>query len=278
MGEIPGKAAAVTSEPNLPAGIDPNRPSAARIYDCFLGGTHNFAADRAVAARAVELVPELPKVMKANRAFLHRAVRLAAAAGVRQFLDLGSGIPTEGNVHEVARTVRPDARVVYVDREPTAVLHAQEILGGDPHTLALQGDLQHPAAILDDPRVRAMLDRSEPVCLLMIAVLHFIPDSPALTAAMARYHAAVPAGSYLVISHGTTSARPGELDRVAELYNRTGTPLVMRDRQQVAELFDGWHLIEPGVVYGPLWRPDADAPPIEDPASYITYAGVAVKP
>src|SRR3954454_25291387 len=109
MGEIPGKAAAVTSEPNLPAGIDPNRPSAARIYDCFLGGTHNFAADRAVAARAIELVPELPKIMKANWALLHRVVRFAAANGVRQFVDLGSGIPTEGNVHEIARSVQPGA-------------------------------------------------------------------------------------------------------------------------------------------------------------------------
>jgi hypothetical protein len=270
--------AVVTSKPQLPAGIDPNRPSAARIYDCFLGGTHNFAADRAVAARAIELVPELPKVMKANRAFLHRAVRLAAAAGVRQFLDIGSGIPTEGNVHDVARTVCPDARVVYVDREPTAVLHAQDILGDDPNTVALQGDLQDPDGILADPETRRLLDLDQPVCLLMIAVLHFIPDSATLDAAMRRYHAAVAPGSYLVISHGTSSARPGELDRVAELYIRTGTPLVMRDREHVAALFDGWTLVEPGVVYGPVWRPDPDAPPVDDPASYITFAGVAVKP
>jgi hypothetical protein len=267
----------VISEPDLPAGIDPNKPSAARIYDCFLGGTHNFAADRAVAARAIELVPELPKVMRANRAFLHRAVRVAAAAGVRQFLDLGSGIPTEGNVHDVARSVRPDSRVVYVDREPSAVLHAQDILLDDPTTIALQGDLRYPDPIFDDPRVRDFIDFEQPVCLLMIAVLHFIPDGPDLSAALSRYHDAAAPGSYLVVSHATGSARPGELDRIADLYNRTGTPLVMRNRDQVTALFDGWNLLDPGVVYGPVWRPGPEDPAVEDPASYITLAGMAEK-
>jgi SAM-dependent methyltransferase len=261
----------------LPAGIDPNRPCAARIYDRFLGGTHNFAADRAVADRAIELVPELPRVMRANRAFLQRAVRFATAAGITQFLDVGSGIPTEGNVHDVACAAQPDARVVYVDLEPSAVLLAREILGAHPRALAVQGDLRRPDAIFADADLRRLLDLGQPVCLLMVAVLHFIPDGPALTAALRRYHEVLAPGSLLVISHGTSSARPGKLDRVADLYSRTGTPLVLRDRDRIAGLFDGWEPVPPGVVYGPEWRPDPADAPVEDPASYITLVGVAVK-
>jgi hypothetical protein len=268
----------MTSEPRLLAGVDPNRPSAARIYDCFLGGTHNYAADRAVAARAIELVPMLPQIMKANREVLHRAVRLAAGHGVRQFLDIGSGIPTEGSVHEVARAVRPDARVVYADIEPTAVIHARAILGDDPGATVVHGDLQDARTILDNPEVRAVIDFSEPVCVLIIAVLHFIPDSPMLTVALQRYRDAVPSGSYLAMTHATASARPEQLDTLSDLYNRTGTPMVYRDAGQVTKIFGGWPLLEPGIVFGPLWRPEPGAEPVEDPASYLTLAGMARKP
>ena len=268
----------MSSDVQLPTGVDPSKPSAARIYDCFLGGNHNFAADRAVAARAIELVPELPKIMQANRAFLRRAVRVAASRGIRQFLDLGSGIPTEGNVHEVARAVDAQARVAYVDLEPTAVLHAREILGDDPRTLALQGDLQRPEGFLADPRLRELIDFDQPVCVLMIAVLHFVPESPQLAAALAAYREVAAAGSALVISHATGSARQGALDRVADLYNRTGTPLVLRDDAQVHDLFAGWELLDPGIVFSPLWRPDDRQPPVDDPAAYITLAGMGIKP
>jgi len=260
---------------HLPAGIDPNRPSAARIYDYFLGGTHNFAADRAVGDRAIDLVPGIPRIARANRAFLRRAVRLAATSGIRQFLDLGSGIPTEGNVHDIARTVHSDARVVYVDREPTAVLHAQDILAGDPNTSAVQGDLQHPQPVFDHPEVGRLLDVDEPVCILMIAVLHFIPDSPVLSAALRTYHRAAAPGSHLAISH--TTASTGDVDRIADLYNRAGTALIPRDHDQVARMFTGWRLLDPGVVYTPLWRPDPDEVPLDDPATYLTYAGMAVR-
>jgi SAM-dependent methyltransferase len=264
----------MTSEVHMPTGIDPNTPCAARIYDCFLGGSHNFAVDRAVAQRAIELVPELPKVAQANRAFLHRAVRVAAGAGLRQFLDIGSGIPTAGNVHEVARAVRPDARVLYVDREPSAVLLAQDILRDDPDVRAVQGDLQHPETVLEHPAARQLFDFDQPICLLMIAVLHFIPDGPGLTGALHRYREALAPGSYLAVSHATGSARPGEVDRVTDLYNRTGTPLVMRDRNAIAGFFEGWDPLAPGIVFGPQWRPDS---PVDDPAAYLTLAGVAVK-
>jgi hypothetical protein len=260
---------------HLPAGIDPNRPSAARIYDYLLGGTHNFAADRAVGDRVVELVPGTLGIARANRALLRRAVRHAATSGIRQFLDLGSGIPTEGNVHDIARAVRSDARVVYVDREPTAVLHAQDILAGDPDTSAVQGDLQHPQAILDHPQVRRLLDFDEPVCILMIAVLHFIPDSPGLTAALSTYHRTAAPGSRLAITHAIAGTH--EVDRIADLYNRAGTPLVPRDRGQVAGMFTGWRLLDPGVVFSPQWRPDPADVLLDDPAASLTYAGVAVR-
>jgi hypothetical protein len=268
----------MTNRLHLPTGVDPNRPSGSRIYDYFLGGTHNFAADRAVADRAIELVPELPKIMKANRAFLHRVVRHAVADGVTQFLDLGSGIPTEGNVHDVALAADPQARVVYVDRDPTAVLHASDLLAGIPSAATVHADLLDPQALHADPQVRALLDFDKPVCILMIAVLHFVPGGPALDAALAHYRSVAAPGSYLAVTHATNSARPEELDRITDLYNRTGTPLVIRNRDQLATVFEGWQLVPPGIVYGPEWRPDPAEPPVADPASYITLAGVAVKP
>jgi hypothetical protein len=252
--------------------IDPNRPSAARIYDVYLGGTHNFDADRAVAARAVALLPETPMIARANRAFLRRAVRYATGRGIRQFLDLGSGIPTEHNVHEVAQEQAPEARVVYVDVDPTAVLYGRHVLGDDPRTAVVHGDLQQPAAILAEPAVRDLLDLDRPVAILMVAVLHFLPDGQALDTALEVYRDAAAPGSVLVVSHATSSGDPEEMERVADLYNRTGTPLVPRDSRQVAKFFEGWRLVEPGLVFVPQWRPDGD--PVSDPARYLMLAGV----
>jgi hypothetical protein len=253
--------------------IDPNRPTAARIYDCFLGGTHNFAADRAVAARAIELIPEIPQIARLNRAFVLRAVRHASAQGIRQFLDLGAGIPAAINVHEAA----PGARVVYVDRDLTAVLHTREAFGTDPRVAVLHADLTDPGRILADPVVPALIDFDEPVCLLLAAVLHFVPDSPALTAALARYRELAAPGSVLVVSHATGSARTEELDRMADLFSRTATPLVLRDAHGLATLLSGWQIDAPGIVLGPDWRPDPGDQPVENPAAYLTLAGVARK-
>ncbi|GGQ73205.1 SAM-dependent methyltransferase [Couchioplanes azureus] len=261
-----------------PVGIDPNRPSAARIYDAFLGGTHHFAADRAVAERAVQIMPALPRVMRANRAFLHRAVRFAVSRGVRQFLDLGSGIPTEGNVHEVLRELVPDGRVAYVDLDPTAVLHARAIIGDDRATVMVQGDLQDPEAIFADPLVHGMIDLARPVCVLMVAVLHFVPDSAELTAAMRRYRDAVVPGSLLAVTHATAGPRPEEVERISDLYNRTGTPMVLRDPQRLRALLEGWEPVEPGLVHGPEWRPELGDEWPGDPAESMMLAAVAVKP
>ncbi|BEL07757.1 SAM-dependent methyltransferase [Actinoplanes sichuanensis] len=257
----------------VPSPIDPNRPSAARIYDALLGGTHNFAADRAVASRAAEILPEIPLIARANRDFLHRVVRYATARGIRQFLDLGSGIPTERNVHEVARAEAPDTRVVYVDTDPTAVLYARHMLDDDEQTAIVHGDLLDPATVLATPAVRGLLDPSRPVAVLLIAVLHFVPDGPELDSALHAYRAAAAPGSLLAISHATACGSPELTARIAELYGRSGTPLVLRDADRVAEFFDGWELVEPGLVLGPLWRPDGD--PVSDAERFLTLAGVA---
>ncbi|MFI5909545.1 SAM-dependent methyltransferase [Dactylosporangium sp. NPDC051541] len=250
--------------------VDPNRPSAARIYDCYLGGHHNFAVDRALARRAIELVPAIPHIVGANRAFLRRAIRYALGRGVRQFLDIGSGIPTEGNVHEVARSIDPRARVVYVDIDPTAVVHARQILDGDPLTAVVQADLHQAGQILGDPQVKSLLDLTEPVCLLLVAMLHFVPDTPDLRAALRTYHDALAPGSLVAVSHATNAIK-----ELTDLYSRTGLSVVMRDETELAELLEGWRPVEPGLVRSPRWHPEPDTDPAEDPAVFATLVGVA---
>ena len=205
-------------------------PAAARVYDFYLGGFHNFAADREMGRQAIQMWPELPEIMRSNRGFLRRAVEFLVDAGVRQFLDLGSGIPTVGNVHEIAQRLAPDTRVVYVDNDPVAVEHSPAILAGDDRTAVVQRDLRDPEAVLADPAVPALLDLSRPVAVLMVAVLHFVPDEDDPAGLVARFRDAVAAGSYLALSHATAGERA---DRAAEhrgLYQRTATPMTMRTR------------------------------------------------
>jgi hypothetical protein len=259
-------------------GIDLDRPSAARVYDFYLGGFHNFAADREMGRQAVRMWPELPEIMRANRGFLRRAVEFLAAAGVRQFLDLGSGIPTVGNVHEVAQRAAPDARVVYVDNDPVAVEHARAILAGNDLTAVVQADLRDPDSVLADPTVRSRLDLSRPTAVLMVAVLHFIPDADDPAGLVSRFRDAIPAGSYLALSHATAGE---QADRAAEhrgLYQRTATPMTMRTSDQVERFFAGWELVPPGVVYLPQWRPEPGGPAVERPERMPGLAGVGRKP
>lgn len=254
-------------------GIDLDRPSAARVYDFYLGGFHNFEADREMGRQAVAAWPELPEIMQANRAFLRRAVEHLVGAGVRRFLDLGSGIPTVGNVHEVAQRAAPDTSVVYVDNDPVAVEHSRAILAGDPRTAVVQADLRDPDAVLAQDAVRRLLEAGEPVAVLMVAVLHFVPDEADPAGLVARFRDATPPGSHLVLSHAT----PGErADRAAEhrdLYRRTATPMTMRTPDQVRRLFDGYELLDPGVVYLPQWRPEP-GPVDERPERFTGVAGV----
>jgi hypothetical protein len=259
-------------------GIDLERPSAARVYDFYLGGFHNFAADREMGRQAVQAWPDLPEIMRANRGFLRRAVEFLVDAGIRQFLDLGSGIPTVGNVHEVAQRLAPDTRVMYVDNDPVAVEHSHAILAGDERTQVLEADLRDPDSVLGAPELAKLFDLSEPIAVLMVAVLHFVPDDADPAALVARFRDAVPSGSYLALSHATAGE---QADRAAEhrgLYQRTATPMTMRTRDQVVALFDGWELVEPGVVYLPQWRPDPDTPGVDRPERMTGLAGVGRKP
>lgn len=249
--------------------FDANRPHPARIYDVLLGGKDGFEADRRVAAQIAELAPWVISGARGNRAFLRRAVRYLARAGIRQFVDIGSGLPASGNVHAVAQAVDPACRVVYVDHDPIVLTHARALLARDHRTIAVPGDARDPAAILTDPAVTAHLDLDRPVAVLYVAVLHFIGgDQPARIVAETRRHLAP--GSYLAVSHAAdlpdTAADPDRASATraaADLYTDTTTPLVLRTYQQVSALFDGFDLLEPGVVPAHLWRPERrPGPPI----------------
>ena len=256
-----------------------SRPAAtaARIYDYILGGTHNFPADRAAAEALVQAAPFAPAVARANRAFLGRAVRYLTAAGVRQFLDIGSGIPTAGNVHEVTG---PDARVVYVDIDPVAVAESLEILEGRPGATAIRADVRQADAILDHPDVRRLISFDEPVGLLMVTVLHFIADDGEAYTAVERLTGALSAGSHLVISHGSIPpqvALPANVEATEEVYrSRTATPVRGRTEAEVGRFFDGFELVEPGLVWVPAWRPTPDDPTdfADDPAGSAVLGGV----
>ena len=258
--------------------IDPQRPSAARIYDYFLGGTHNFDADRQAAAAAVAVMPDLPAVMRVNRDFLRRAVEVVAAAGVDQFLDLGSGIPTEGNVHEIARRGHPRARVVYVDVEPVAVVHGRRLLADDREADVLLADLTDTDAVLGSPAVRDLLDLTRPVCVLVVAVAHFLPDTERLGRALERYRDVCVPGSYLVMSHASGEGDMRQAEQVRRVYNTTTSPLVLRDRDDFRGFFGDWQLIEPGLTAAAVWRPDAAQAHVREVAGKSIIVAVARKP
>ncbi|MEJ3742970.1 SAM-dependent methyltransferase [Actinomycetes bacterium KLBMP 9797] len=261
-----------------PYGVDLDRPNAARVYDYYLGGAHNFAVDRAMADQALADWPELPLIMRANRAFLRRAVRFLVDAGIHQFLDLGSGIPTVGNVHEVAHAADPSARIVYVDIDPVAVAHSRAILGADPRVAVLHADLRDPVAVLDQVRDAGWLDLSRPVAVLLAAVLHFVPDSADPAGIISGYAKGVAPGSYVAVCHASADGQGPKADRHRALYARTPTPMTMRSHQKITELLDGLDLVPPGLVHMTLWRPDeADVLP-GSPEDYPGYAAVAYRP
>jgi hypothetical protein len=250
--------------------INTGVPNPARIYDYFLGGKDNFPADREVAEQVVAIAPVARDIVEDNRAFLRRAVRLLAGeAGIRQFVDLGSGLPTQGNVHEIAQAVAPDARVVYVDNDAMVVTHSRALLAGD-NTAAIEADLRDPDSVMRHPEVRELIDFDQPIALLLMAILHFVPDDEDPYGIVARFRDALPARSYLALSHGTRDipARPDmspeamtEMGaKVERLYQLTTASLVTRTHAQVERFFDGFDLLAPGLVEIQLWRPDeADA-------------------
>lgn len=260
-----------------PPEIDLRRPSAARVYDFYLGGSHNFEVDRQMAREAIGLWPDLPRIMQANRAFLRRAVQFLVGAGVTQFIDVGSGIPTGGNVHEVAQRANPECRIVYVDRDPVAVAHSRAILAANERTAVVSADLREPDLILDDEAVRAMIDFDRPVGVLLVAVLHFVPDEDDPAGAVAALCEQLVSGSFLTVSHASSDGRPAMAASHQELYKRTPTPMTMRTRAQVAGLFGDFELMPPGLVWLPEWRPEPGEQVGDEPQRMAGYAGVGRK-
>ena len=267
----------------VPDDVDWRKPSPARVYDAQLGGAHNFEVDREVARQVAQVMPELPALLRANRSFLRRSVRLLIEAGITQFLDLGSGIPTVGNVHEVAQAIDPDCRVAYVDIDRVAVAHGRRLLAGNPNAVAVRGDLRLPETVLADPAVRATIDFGQPVAVLMVAVLHFVSDDDRPEEIVQRFMAEAVPGSYLVLSHGTHAERdqPRSPERVVQqatdLYSRSVEPFHLRDLNAVKRLFGDLELVEPGLVPVAIWRPD-DADEALTGANLPQLGGVARKP
>ncbi|MEV4342872.1 SAM-dependent methyltransferase [Actinoplanes sp. NPDC049596] len=259
----------------VPAGVDVSRPSAARVYDYFLGGAHNFAVDRQLAEQIEAMTPNIAETMRSNRVFLRRAVRFLVEQGVRQFLDIGSGIPTAGNVHEIALEAAPDSRVVYVDVDPVAVEHSRAILAGTPNTAVILADARDVDRILAE--AGKLLDFDQPVAVLLAGVVHFIPDGddPAVTVAALRD--AVKSGSYLLVSHATADGQPAEVIEAQRLSGRTNTEITLRPAAAIEAYFDGFDLVEPGLVFIPLWQPDPQDPADEHPERIGAYAGVGKK-
>ncbi|MFB4268402.1 SAM-dependent methyltransferase [Nonomuraea sp. GTA35] len=249
---------------HLPAGINPNVPSVARMYDYYLGGRDNFAADREAAEKMIEIGRrtgnDARELALANRAFIGHAVRMLAEAGVRQFIDIGAGLPTQDNVHQVAQRHAPGSRVVYVDNDPIVLVHARALLARDPDVLAVEGDLKDPDAILDDPRVTEHLDLSEPFAVLLVAVLHFIPDDAEANRIAARIRDRLGPGGHLVLSHLLYSgdAVKGAATAGQQVYSSTTSGgLARRGYDEIVPFFDGLELLGPGVVPVTDWTPDA---------------------
>ena len=258
-----------------PAGVDPSIPSVARVYDYFLGGEHHFESDRALAARVTAVAPDVPLIVRANRAFLHRAVRYLLDQGVRQFLDLGSGIPSVENIHEIAERQAPGSRVLYVDHDPVAVAQTEQILRGRPRARVLQADVRRPTEILD---AADLLDFSQPVGVLMASVLHFVPESDRPQEIVRQLHDRLAPGSHLAISHVTAEVRPQVSDGISNAYAASTNPVHPRTRAEVIALFDGWDLVEPGAVWVPSWHPDRPEDVGPDPASTSVIAAVGRRP
>lgn len=266
--------------PWAPDEIDIERPSAARMYDFFLGGSNNFAADRRLAQEYLQVLPDMPAIARAQRAVLHRAVRYLTAAGVDQFLDLGSGMPTVGNVHEIAQQVNPQARVVYVDVDPVAAAHGRALLGRTPYTGVVLADLRDPSYVLKHPVTTDLLDFSRPIGLLMIAVLHFLPDRDDPAAVVSRYREATAPGSALAITHATSDYHPEMAKRAEAVYRKASHQMNYRSRREIEALLSGYDLVEPGLVDMIHWRPDPDPAPDPlggDVTRYNGYAAVGRK-
>ncbi|MDA3629559.1 SAM-dependent methyltransferase [Saccharopolyspora sp. WRP15-2] len=259
----------------VPPEVDTAKSSPARVYDYGLGGSHNFEVDRAVLDKIKEIVPSTPQPAQDNRAFLRRAVRFCQEQGIRQFLDLGSGVPTVGNVHEIAQQTDPGARVVYVDIDPIAVAHSRRILAGNGNAVVLHADMRRPDEVLGAPETRRLLDFDEPIAVLMVAMAHYLADEDDPVGILNRYRAVQRPGSYLVFSHMTDEDHPEDMRRAVEIFNADTTePMILRSRAEIEHLLEGYDLVEPGLVYPSQWRSDGPLPADHDPSRSAFFAAV----
>jgi hypothetical protein len=266
-----------------PIDLKTDRPHPARVYDYLLGGKNNFAADRAAAEAGLKANPNSRIPPRENRAFLQRAVHyLAAEAGIRQFIDIGTGLPTGDNVHEVAQAIAPESRIVYVDNDPIVLVHAKALLTSNPagKTAYIDADLRDAESIISSAELRQTLDLSQPVALLLIAIMHFIGDEDEPYGLTRRLLEALPAGSYLALSHLTGDFDPQAWAGVAAVYAKSGVTMKVRSRPEIERFFDGLDLVEPGVQSLPDWRPDPGAYATGRPtdAEVSVYGGIAHKP
>jgi hypothetical protein len=260
-------------------GVDTKRANVARVYDYLLGGSHNFLPDQDLGRSLAAVDPNVRPIARANRAFLGRAVRFLAAAGIRQFLDIGSGIPTQGNVHEIAQQAAPGARVAYVDNDPVAVAHSKVILADNENAAIIEADLHDPEKILAREAAGRLIDFAQPAGLLLVSVLPFIADADDPWRIVATLRDALAPGSYLALCHGTDEGQPSVMQAMDKVYKR-GVPAEggARSHADILRFFDGFDLVEPGLVYIPLWRPDSPADVPDDPGKFWVLAGVGRKP
>ncbi|UKZ02776.1 SAM-dependent methyltransferase (plasmid) [Streptomyces viridifaciens] len=266
--------------PDVEVNLAIHRAHSARIYDYFLGGTTNFPADREAAANALAVFPQAQTGARANRAFMQRATRALAQAGIAQFLDIGTGIPTSPNLHEIAQQVNPRARVVYADNDPIVLTHAQALLRSAPQgrTAYVQADVCRPESLLEAVRATGVLNFTEPIALSLVALLHFVPDGAAHEVTQTLKEALTAPGSALVISHFTPDYAPLEAARVTRVYRDTGTFVQPRPRQEFARFFAGWNLLNPGIASTLRWRPDPSAVVPATDADASALAAVALRP
>ena len=256
----------------VPTSVDLEKPSAARAYDYLLGGNHNFAVDRDFVAKVIQLQPEVKRAAIMNRAFMRRAVLFMLDQGIRQFLDLGSGIPTVGNVHEIAQDYDPNAKVVYVDNEHVAVAHSQLLLESNPNAAMVHADINKPGLVMGDQVTKGLLDFSQPIGILAITIGHYIlDDAPGVFAA---YRDAVPAGSYLAMTHLTSDYL--EVGKLTNAMKQSQNNIVARTKAEIEELFGDWEILDPGLVMTSQWRPERGSEvPEEKSREDALYAGVA---
>ncbi|MFJ8673139.1 SAM-dependent methyltransferase [Streptomyces sp. NPDC093589] len=272
----------MAARPKPPVELHTDRPHAARVYDVLLGGKTNYPADRKAAEKTLAALPNAAAIARQNRAFMHRAARyLAEEAGVRQFLDIGTGIPTSPNLHEVVQSVAPRSRIVYADNDPIVLAHSRALHTGHPEgrTVYLPADLCQPEAIIEDGELRATLDFDRPVALTLVAVLHWLPAEHDPYAIVSRILDALPSGSFLALTHVTNDFEPAALEEVADTFQAEGSQVNARSKADVLRFFDGLEMVEPGLQVVQRWRPertDLGADAFGD-ADIPLYAGVARK-